>query len=90
MNEPNDDLESPQYLMARWLRAWRRQRGIPLKQMAADLGVSSSVISAWENGRRFPSVTNLAALSSYTAVPVCQFLYHGEGDCPSGRQNRLG
>ena len=34
------------------LRQWRRQRGISLKQMAADLHLSAAYLSALEHGRR--------------------------------------
>ena len=53
--------------------------------MACDLGVSVSVVSAWENGVRFPSISHLLRLSAYTGVPVCQFLYPHPWDCPNCR-----
>jgi transcriptional regulator with XRE-family HTH domain len=65
------------------LRRWRHDRGIPLKRVAADLGVSTSVISAWENGEYFPSAAHLEQLSAYSGVPVCQFFYPEPGDCPN-------
>ena len=68
------------------VRRWRKARKILLKQMACDLGVSVSLVSAWENGVRFPSVANLQLLSAYTGIPVCQFFYPQDCDCPN--QNR--
>ncbi len=67
---------------ARRLREWRQGRGLPLKHIAKELGVSISIISEWEHGHRFPSVANLEALGNYTGLPVCCLLYHGDGPCP--------
>jgi transcriptional regulator with XRE-family HTH domain len=64
------------------LRRWRQRRRIPLKQLAAKLGVSVSVISAWEKGQRFPNLKHLEAVAKHTGIPTCQFLYHGPADCP--------
>lgn len=64
------------------LRDWRASRKLPLKHVARDLGVSVSIISEWEHGNRFPSVTNLEAVSRYIGLPVCCLLYHGKGRCP--------
>lgn len=51
--------------------------------MALDLNVSIAIVSAWENGTRFPSVAHLEQLSAYLGIPVCHLLYQGEGDCGS-------
>jgi transcriptional regulator with XRE-family HTH domain len=69
-------------VIAARLRSWRSTRRIPLKQMAADLGVSIATISAWENGRRCPTIEHIAMLSRYTGIPACHLLYDGPGDCP--------
>jgi transcriptional regulator with XRE-family HTH domain len=69
------------------LRRWRTERRIPLKRMAADLGVSLSVISSWEHGTRFPSLKHLEAVSKYTGIPACQFLYRHITDCPHCRED---
>src|SRR3974390_1713229 len=68
------------------LRRWRQARSMPLKRMAADLGVSVSVVSAWEQGSRFPSVHHLEKLAVYTGMPVCQLLFAGAQDCPRAKQ----
>lgn len=61
---------------------WRKYKRLPLKSVAADLGVSLQVISDWERGRRFPSSRHLALIETYTGVPLCQF-FRGEGvPCP--------
>jgi len=64
------------------LKEWRASRKLPLKHVARDLGVSVSIVSEWEHGNRFPSVTNLEAVSRYMGLPVCCLLYHGKGRCP--------
>gem|GEM_PF-7060553 len=69
---------------ARRLRQWRELKGLPLKHMAKELGVSISIISEWEHGHRFPSAANLEALAEYTGMSVCCLLYHGPGHCPHG------
>jgi DNA-binding transcriptional regulator YiaG len=64
------------------LKEWRAKEGLPLKRVAQDLGVSISIVSEWEHGHRFPSVTNLEAISHYMGLPVCCLLFHGTGHCP--------
>ena len=70
-------------LFAARLRLWRQSKGVPLKRVAADLGVSISVISAWENGEYFPSAAHLEQLAAYAGIPVWQFFYPQRGDRPS-------
>ena len=36
-------------------KSWRRKSGIPLKRIAADLGLSNATINKWERGERFPT-----------------------------------
>ncbi len=67
------------------LREWRATQGFPLKRVAKDLGVSISIVSEWEHGHRFPSVSNLEAVSRYVGLPVCCLLFHGRGHCPHMR-----
>ncbi|MCF7668528.1 MAG: helix-turn-helix domain-containing protein [Verrucomicrobia bacterium] len=72
IQQKNLDISS---LFASRLRCWRKSRQIPIKQIAADLNVSVAVVSSWEHGTRFPSVTNLENISAYTGIPVWQFFY---------------
>jgi transcriptional regulator with XRE-family HTH domain len=51
---------------------WRRKNKIPLKQVAADLGVSVNTVSLWELGKRFPSKRHLEMLTDYTGLPPCK------------------
>ena len=65
------------------LRHWRRTRRIPLKQMAGELGVSTAIVSAWENATRFPTLEHLEQISGYTGIPAWQFLYDGPSNRPA-------
>jgi DNA-binding transcriptional regulator YiaG len=51
---------------------WRLKKNIPLKQLAADLGVALATISAWELGKRFPTDHHFELLMDYTGVPPCR------------------
>jgi hypothetical protein len=51
---------------------WRLKQNIPLKQLAADLGLSAATISMWELGKRFPTDRHLERLLDYTALPACR------------------
>ena len=45
------------------LKSLRKQYGPSQREAASRLGISTSVISAYENGERTPSTENLLALS---------------------------
>lgn len=64
------------------IKAWRQAEGRTLKAVAADTGLSMAILCEWEHGHRFPSVDHLRAISQYTGIPACSFLYLGKGDCP--------
>src|SRR5512146_814503 len=51
---------------------WRRQKKLPLKRIAHDLGVSLSTISSWELGQAFPTGANFELLVAYTGLPPCR------------------
>lgn len=68
-------------IFAHRLRAWRKERGFPLKHVSSELGVSVSTLSQWENARRFPTVPNLERLADYMGLHVCCLLYDGNGEC---------
>ena len=61
---------------------WRKSKGLPLKSVAADLGVSLQAVSDWERGTRFPSRRYLSSIEQYTRIPLCMF-FRAEGySCP--------
>ena len=51
---------------------WRRKNNVPLKKVAADLGLSVATISSWELGERFPTGRNFELLADYTGEPPCR------------------
>ena len=51
---------------------WRRKKKIPLKQVAADLGLSVNTINLWELGKRFPTGPHFQMLAEYTGMPPCR------------------
>ena len=51
---------------------WRQKHRIPLKQVAADLGLSVNTISLWELGKSFPSKHHFAMVVDYTGQPPCK------------------
>lgn len=57
---------------AKAFSAWRQKNNIPLKEIAAGLGLSVSTVSAWELGERFPTGEHFQALVNYTGVPPCK------------------
>ena len=69
-------------ILGKRLREWRTGVGWPLKRVSSDLGISISILSEWERGRRFPSGKNLDVLSRYTGIPVSCFFCNREDGCP--------
>jgi len=53
-------------------RNWRLKENIPLKKVAADLGVSIATVNSWEAGKRFPTGRHFEMLANYTGVPPCR------------------
>jgi len=68
-------------MFAKRLKNWRSTRHLPLKHMATDLGVSMATLSQWENGHRFPTMSNLETIARYMDTHVCCLLYDGDGSC---------
>ena len=63
------------------LRTLRKQYGFSQREAASRLGISTSVISAYENGERTPSTENLLALS-YLYKCSTDYLLGRETDPP--------
>jgi len=64
------------------LRDWREHNDVSLKEMAADLDISISTVSAWETGRRFPSGVHCDLVAEYLSEPVYQLFYNEKGTGP--------
>ena len=64
-------------------RSWRRRSRVPLKRIAADLGLSVSTVNAWELGQRFPTGYNFELLVAYTGLPPCRLLCVMVEECDS-------
>lgn len=60
------------------IRALRKIRGISLKQMADDTGMSYSYLSGLENGKHSVTLTNLQRLSRYFDVDLVYFIQKDE------------
>lgn len=60
----------PGAAMRRRLRAERERRGLSLRKLAAEVGISASALSQIETGRSRPSVTTLYALVSALGVSL--------------------
>ena len=59
---------------ARQFKTWRLSQNLPLKVVAADLGISKAALCQWESGVNFPSPEKMALLSDYTSLPLCHFM----------------
>jgi DNA-binding XRE family transcriptional regulator len=60
---------------------WRKEKGFPLKQVAADLGVSISTVNAWERGERFPTGHHIELIVIHTALAPCRLFCVGSNLC---------
>ena len=56
--------------MARQYKLARKMKKITLTVAAEDLGVSQPTLSAWESGRRSPTIEALIRMSEYYGVTV--------------------
>ncbi len=55
-------------LGAKEIKAVRRKLGVSQLQMAAELGVTQSAVSAWESGRRSPTVAMTSRISALASM----------------------
>ncbi len=60
------------------LRTLRRERGLTLRRLAAQLGLSYSIIANWEVGRIAPGPSSITKLANFFGVRV-QWLRDGIG-----------
>jgi len=66
------------------LRAERERRGVSLRQLAREVGISASALSQIETGRSRPSVTTLYALVSALGLSL-DALFTEDGERGAGR-----
>jgi transcriptional regulator with XRE-family HTH domain len=52
------------------VRIWRKQRGEPLRVVAAAVEIDSTLLSKIERGERLPTETQLARFADYFNVPL--------------------
>lgn len=51
------------------IRAMRKERGEPLRVVAAAVGIDSTLLSKIERGERFPTQTQIAKFAKYFEIP---------------------
>lgn len=68
--------------MGERLRAERRRHGLSLRELAARVGISASLISQVETGRAAPSVSTLYALASELGVSLDDLLFTARSTAP--------
>jgi transcriptional regulator with XRE-family HTH domain len=52
------------------IRAWRKQRGEPLRVVAAAVEIDSTLLSKIERGERLPTQAQLAKFAKYFNMPL--------------------
>ncbi len=55
---------------AELFRAWRERKGLTQKQVADRLGVSTTAVCDWENGKKVPRLGSLDAIERVTGRAV--------------------
>lgn len=60
-------------MFAERLKELRKEKGVSLKLLASEIGVSDIAISRWENKQRVPNIESLVALAKYFGVS-CDYL----------------
>jgi len=80
---------SPESCVGPCLRSLREERGLSLRELADESGVSVNTISLIENCRSTPSVTTLQKISAALRVPIVA-LFDAKQDEPSVIHTRAG
>lgn len=55
-------------IFAERLKELRIEKGISLKILAKEIGVTDIAISRWENEKRIPNIENLVLIANYFGV----------------------
>ncbi|MEW6229017.1 MAG: helix-turn-helix transcriptional regulator [Bacillota bacterium] len=82
--EVSDDEVSPSIGLGEKLRLAREARGMTLREVAGDAGISASYLSEIERGNVYPTLSVLKRLSRVLQAPLSTFL------SPTERQGILG
>ena len=56
------------------IRLKRKEKGLNQKDFAAALNVSAAAVNKWENGKNYPDLQNLEAISALLDIPVTEML----------------
>jgi len=56
------------------LKLLREQRGITLRQLSEEMGVSWQAVQQWESGETLPRVEHLQALAKFFSVSMEELL----------------
>lgn len=75
--------------LGREIRNLRVQAGLRLSDLAAEAGVSQSLISQIERGLASPSITTLRRLAAALDVPIAA-LFQGSNEASSGETDSVG
>jgi transcriptional regulator with XRE-family HTH domain len=63
--------------MDNWLgniiRTYRKDQKMTVRTLAELLGVSSSAVSDWENGKKQPNIESIEKLSKHLNIPIREF-----------------
>lgn len=83
-----DELEREALRLGAEIRALRRRAGLTVRAFAAQVGVSTSLISQIERGLASPSITTLRRIAQALDIPIAA-LFLGSPQTADGR-NRFG
>ena len=59
------------------VRRRRQQKGLSLRDVAEETGVSASTLSRIENGTGKPDADNIARLTAWLDMPIERVMHHG-------------
>lgn len=73
----------PQPALGRRIKALRLSRGLTLREVAAETGLSSSYLSLVETGRNEPTIGRLLRLAAYLEVGLGDLIPERDRDQPA-------
>ena len=84
-----------EFLFGEFLKSLRHRKGVSLKKVEDDTGISNAYLSQLETGsrRKLPDPERLKVLANYYNVSIQQLLekagYYGENDIPETREQKI-